>query len=97
LGATYFVTLQQNGQFCVEIVTQDSLPTTVFNFATKATAKEWIANHSALLAKSPTERRRAFYIVTAQKTENHQMPNGPSHAQTYREVAKRLRRQAALA
>ena len=63
LGATYYVTLQQNGQFCVEIVTRDSPPTTVSNFASESEAKEWIANHNTLLAKSPAERRRAFYIV----------------------------------
>ena len=63
LGATYYVTLLQNGQFCVEIITGYSPLTTVSNFATEAEAKEWIANHDALLAKSPAERRRAFYIV----------------------------------
>jgi hypothetical protein len=63
LGATYYLTLQQNGQFCVEIISRNSSPTTVSNFATEAEAKEWIANHDALLAKSPAERRRAFYVV----------------------------------
>ena len=46
----------------------ESLPTTVCNFAAEAKAKEWIANRNALLAKSPAERRRAFYIVKPTQT-----------------------------
>jgi hypothetical protein len=63
-GTNYYLTVQQNGKFCVEIVTEGSPPAKLFNFAAIEQAEDWIANHRSALAKSPEERRRAFYVVS---------------------------------